>query len=67
MVTLDQLFTRHTQKMPPGTMEANSLATILLHKRHFLRALGGRTAGQSVSTTTLQGYINERVRVKDRG
>lgn len=67
VVTLDQLFTRYEQEMPPGTMEASSLATVLLHKKHLLRLVGGRTPVQTLSTTILQGYINGRAKEEYRG
>jgi integrase len=67
VLTIEQLFARYEQEMPPGTMKKNSLATILIHKKHLLRILTGRTAVQAVSTTVLQGYINERAREKFQG
>jgi len=51
-ITLDQLFTRYEEEMPPGTQEANSLDTFRLHKKHLLGILKGRTAAQSVSTNS---------------
>ncbi len=64
--TLDRLFNRYEQEMPPGTMEANSLDTFRLHKKHLLRILDGRTAAQAVATTDLQRYVNERGKEKHR-
>jgi integrase len=64
--TLDRLFNRYEQEMPPGTMEANSLDTFRLHKKHLLRILDGRTAAQAVATTDMQRYVNERGKEKHR-
>ncbi|MDB5307108.1 MAG: site-specific recombinase XerD [Gemmataceae bacterium] len=67
VVTLEHLFSRYESEMPPGTMEANSLATIRIHRNHLLRVLGPRVSVQSITTSVLQGYINERARAKYRG
>jgi hypothetical protein len=37
LLTLEGLFEKYEQEMPAGTMEANSLATCQLHKKHLLR------------------------------
>jgi integrase len=66
-LTLQQLFDRYVQSLPPDSMEANSLATRLLHKKHLLRHLGARRPVRDVTTATLQGYINDRCREKFRG
>jgi integrase len=67
LLTLERLFTRYEEEMPPGTMEANSLDTFRLHRKHLLRVLGGRTAAQAVTTTDMQRYVNERAKEKFRG
>jgi integrase len=67
VLTLDNLFTRYEENMPPGTMEGNSLATCKLHKKHLLRILGSKQAAQALTTTDLQGYVNKRAKEKYRG
>ncbi len=67
VVTLDQLFARYEQDMPPGATEANSLYTIRIHKKHLLRLLGGRTPLAALSPSTVQGYINGRAKEEYRG
>ena len=67
VVTLDQLFTRYEQEMPPGSMEANSLDTFRLHKKHLLRILGARSGAQATTLTEVQKYVNQRAKESYRG
>lgn len=67
VTSLEQLFGQYEAGLPPGAMEANSLATIRIHRNHLVRILGGRTAVPSLTTTIVQGYINTRSREKYRG
>src|SRR5262249_5892615 len=67
VLPLDQLFTRYEEEMPPGTMEANSLGTFRLHKKHLLHILGSRTNARAVTTSDVQRYVNERSTEKYRG
>jgi integrase len=62
VLTLDQLFTRYEQEMPPGSMETNSLATYRLHKKHLFRHLSAKTGAQSVTLTEMQKYVNQRAK-----
>src|SRR5947209_8397606 len=62
VVTLDQLFTRYEQEMPPGSMEENSLVTYRLHKKHLLRILGARSGAQFVTLSDVQKYVNQRAK-----
>jgi hypothetical protein len=39
VLTLEGLFVRYQQGMPPGTMEQNSLETHRLHEKHLFRLL----------------------------
>jgi integrase len=66
-LTLEELFTRYEELLPPGALEANSLATYHLHKGHLLRGLGGKRAAQSLTLTDVQGYANRRSKEKYRG
>jgi hypothetical protein len=52
--TLDGLFSRYEEEMPPGTLEANTLETYRLHKKHLLRLLPKRAAVQTITTTEVQ-------------
>jgi integrase len=65
--TLDALFTRYEQGLPKGALEANSMDTFRLHRKHLLRLLGGRTHLGSITMTALQGYVNGRSREAHRG
>jgi integrase len=65
--TLDDLFTRYEQEMPPGTMEDNSLATFRLHRQHLLSLLGARIAAQAVTMGEMQRYVNVRSKETYRG
>jgi integrase len=67
LLTLEKLFTRYEEEMPAGTMEANSLGTCKLHKKHLLRILGAKQAAQALATTNLQGYVNKRAKETYRG
>ncbi len=40
LLTLEGLFTRYEELLPPGALEANTRATYALHKKHLLRVLG---------------------------
>jgi integrase len=67
VLTLEMLFARYEEQMPPGTMEENSLGTFRLHKRHLLRILGGKEPAPGLKTADLQAYVNKRAREKYRG
>jgi integrase len=66
VLTLERLFSRYETEMPAGTMEANSLATCRLHKKHLLRIFGKRTPAPPLRTTDLQRYVNARAKEKYR-
>jgi integrase len=65
--TIDQLFSRYEQEMPPGTMEANSLDTFRLHKKHLLRLLGARTTAKYITLSQTQEYVRRRAKERYRG
>lgn len=67
VLTLEKLFARYEEEMPPGAMEENSLATCRLHKKHLLDALGKTITAQSVTTSDLQRYVNKRSKDEYRG
>jgi integrase len=67
LLTLEKLFAKYEEEMPAGTMEANSLGTCKLHKKHLLRILGSRQAAPALTTRDLQGYVNKRSKEEYRG
>jgi hypothetical protein len=67
VLTLERLFAKYEEHLPPGTLEDNSLETHKLHKEHLLRIFGAKQTAQALTTTDLQGYINKRARETYRG
>ena len=67
VLCLEGLFDRYEHMLPAGTIEANSLSTKKLHRKHLLRILGGRRAAQTLETADLQSYINRRAKESYRG
>jgi integrase len=65
-LTLEELFQKYKEQMPPGTMEANSLETVELHMKHFLRHLGTRFIVQKLTLAVLQSYVASRSRDRKR-
>jgi integrase len=59
-LSLEGLFARYEELLPPGALEKNTRATYELHKKHLLRVLGGKRAAQSLTLTDLQEYANRR-------
>jgi integrase len=66
-LTLEALFARYEEQMPPGTMEENTLGTHRLHKKHLLRVLGPKQRAAALTTADLQGYVNKRSKENYRG
>jgi integrase len=66
-LTLEGLFARYEELLPPGTLEPNTWDTYQLHKKHLLRVLGGKRAAQSLTLTDLQEYVNRRAKESYRG
>lgn len=61
-VTLAHLKDRYMATLGNGAVEANSLATIGLHLRHFCRDLGEAFPLAELSPGDLQDYINKRAK-----
>src|SRR5205823_5891674 len=64
LLTLEDFFKQYKEKLPPGSMEANSLETVKLHMSHFLRHLGKRFVVQGLALAQLQAYVDARSREK---
>jgi hypothetical protein len=53
-VTFQELQTRYTATLEVGSVEANTLETVRMHLRHFVRSLGADFATSSLSLADLQ-------------
>lgn len=67
VLTLEKLFTRYEEEMPPGAMEKNSIDTFRLHAKHLLGIIGKKSDVKLISTSTLQHYVNARLKQAFRG
>jgi integrase len=65
--TLSELFALYQEKLPPGSMEANSMVTMKIHLKHLVGILGKRTVAQGVGVKDMQDYVNERAKHKHHG
>lgn len=63
--TLADLKKRYTETLAFGAVEANSLETVGMHLRHFVRSLGANFQIQGLTQADLQGRIVQRS--KQRG
>lgn len=66
-VTLKTLFDRYQSDMPPGTLEASTLATIGYHRKHLLAFFGNDAEVASINLSAVQQYVNKRAKDKRRG
>ena len=57
LMTLEEFFQKYKENLPVGAMEANSLETVELHMKHFLRHLGSRFPVQKLTLEALQRYV----------
>jgi integrase len=64
-LTLEQVKTKYVETMSIGAIEENSLDTVKMHLRHFLRSLGADFPLQNLTQANLQEHIVKRS--KDRG
>ncbi|MFL5328604.1 MAG: tyrosine-type recombinase/integrase [Gemmataceae bacterium] len=64
IVTLGALRDRYVATLGNGTVEANSLATVRLHLKHFLTALGEARPIDEIKLATLQEYVDTRAKAK---
>jgi len=65
-LTLARLFDEYFASLPGSSMEANSLDTANIHKRHILSVIGPNRRVRDISHGTLQDYVNARSRKKGR-
>ena len=63
--TLEALKTRYIDTLQVGAIEKNSLETVNMHLRHFIRTLGAEFQLQTLTLPTLQGHVS--IRAKQRG
>jgi integrase len=66
-LTLGDLFKRYQAEHPEGVKESSTRSTESIHTAHLLRLLGSRTSARTITTETLQGYVNARSKEKGRG
>lgn len=60
VLTVKALFEAHHADMPPGSKEANTLATEKTHMRHLIRVLGEDFDVRGLTLVDLQRYVNTR-------
>ncbi|MGE0529460.1 MAG: tyrosine-type recombinase/integrase [Bdellovibrionales bacterium] len=60
VLTLETLCNQFQNQLPLGAMEENSLATLLLHLKHFERILGTRFNIGDLKLEQLQNYVQQR-------
>jgi integrase len=63
-ITLKELKDRYLQAHSAGAMEANSLDTVALHLRHFVRTFGVNFALRALTLGKLQEHVNRRAKRK---
>lgn len=63
-VTLDELKARYVKTHSAGAMEKNSLDTVTMHLRHFIKSLGARFPAQKLTPADLQGHVDRRAKKK---
>jgi hypothetical protein len=66
-VTLGELLNRYQAEHPAGVKESSTRYTEGIHVAHLLRLIDPATPVPSITTETLQGYINARAKEKGRG
>lgn len=67
VLTISGLIDLYKEKLPPGAMEANSLATVELHCDHLRRILKPKTPLSALKKDALQNYLSARVLESWRG
>jgi hypothetical protein len=63
-ITLEQLRDRYVDTMSIGAIEKNSLETVKMHLRHFVKTLGSGFLMQNLSLNDLQEHVNKRAKAK---
>jgi integrase len=66
-ISFRQFKDRYLNTHGGGVMEANSLATVGMHLRHFERTLGARFVLSSLTLADLQRHVAERAKTRYRG
>ncbi|PHQ31380.1 hypothetical protein CEE69_31410 [Rhodopirellula bahusiensis] len=65
-LTLSALFTEFFDRLPAGTLEETSIATMKIHQGHLERILGKRFVVQGLSQDDLQRYVTKRSKQRTR-
>jgi len=60
--TVAEVFKLYSHTLTPGSKEANSIETEMVHGRHFKRVFGSHQTFASLSIDKLQKYVDERAR-----
>jgi len=63
-ISLGELRDRYVETMAIGAIEQNSLETVKMHLRHFLKTLGSGFMLQGMGLSDLQEHVNRRARAK---
>ena len=63
-VTLEQLKEKYVETLAIGAIEENSLYTVQMHLRHFIKTLGARFVMQKLTMNDLQEHVNTRAKAK---
>jgi len=63
-ITLGELKEHYIQTHSAGTMEKNSLDTVNMHLRHFIKTLGVNFSMQALTLAKLQEHVNRRAKRK---
>jgi integrase len=63
-LTLQALRDRYLEAHGNGAMEENSLETVALHLRHFLKSFGRKFPPQALTLAGLQGHVDRRAKGK---
>ena len=63
-VTLEQLRDKYVETMSIGAIEKNSLETVEMHLRHFVRTLGLNFVLHGMALNDLQDHVNKRAKAK---
>lgn len=65
-LSLSALFTEFFDRLPAGTLEETSIATMKIHQSHLERILGKRFVVQDLSQDDLQRYVTKRSKQRTR-
>jgi len=66
-LSLAEVFRRYKEKFTAGAKEANTRYTEKIHMKHLEDLIGGRTGIRSISSESLQRYVEERAKEKGSG